>query len=108
MKLIVVFQREYNEKARFSTLFYFFRHPPEFHMEFMSSCLQLINVLVHSVDDSNYRVSLQYEFTLLGLDDYLSVSLHVLLTTLFIPLDIGTKRMRILDSSSAFVSRKFY
>ncbi|KAE9555097.1 hypothetical protein FO519_001672 [Halicephalobus sp. NKZ332] len=67
------FQREYNESSRFSTLFYFFRLPPEFHVEFMSSCLQLINVLVHSVEDCNYRVSLQYEFTILGLDDYLSI-----------------------------------
>lgn len=39
----------------------------------MSACMQFINVLVHSVEDMNYRVFLQYEFTILGLDDYLEV-----------------------------------
>lgn len=69
------FQREYNERSRFSTLFWFFKNPSEFNVEFMSSLMQLINMLVHSVDDCNYRVSLQNEFTILGLDDYLDVSI---------------------------------
>lgn len=38
--------------------------------------MQFINIAVHSVEDMNYRVHLQHEFTLLELDDYLSVSLH--------------------------------
>jgi hypothetical protein len=33
--------------------------------------MQFMNIVVHSVEDINYRVHLQYEFTALGLDDYL-------------------------------------
>jgi len=32
---------------------------------------QFINIVVHSVEDMNFRVHLQQEFTQLGLDDYL-------------------------------------
>lgn len=35
--------------------------------------MQFINIVVHSVDDMNFRVHLQYEFTRIGLDDYLEV-----------------------------------
>lgn len=35
--------------------------------------MQFINIVVHSVEDMNFRVHLQYEFTKLGLDDYLEV-----------------------------------
>ena len=35
--------------------------------------MQFINIMVHSVEDMNFRVHLQHEFTLLGLDDYLEV-----------------------------------
>ncbi|XP_047532891.1 formin-like protein isoform X3 [Vanessa atalanta] len=34
-------------------------------------CMQFVNVIVHSVEDMNFRVHLQYEFTALKLDDYL-------------------------------------
>jgi formic-like protein len=37
----------------------------------MVACMQFMNIVVHSVEDINYRVHLQYEFTALGLDDYL-------------------------------------
>lgn len=37
------------------------------------ACMQFINIVVHSVEDMNFRVHLQYEFTKLGLDDYLEV-----------------------------------
>ena len=37
------------------------------------ACMQFINIAVHSVEDMNYRVHLQHEFTLLGLDQYLLV-----------------------------------
>lgn len=50
---------------------HFFRYPQEFHLDFMSSCMQFFNVLVHSVEDLNYRIFLQYELTMLGFDDYL-------------------------------------
>jgi len=35
--------------------------------------MQFINIIVHSVEDVNFRVHLQHEFSLLGLDDYLEV-----------------------------------
>ena len=35
--------------------------------------MNFINVVVHCPEDMNLRVHLQYEFTLLGLDDYLQV-----------------------------------
>ena len=37
----------------------------------MVACMQFINIVVHSVEDLNFRVYLQYEFTKIGLDDYL-------------------------------------
>ena len=36
--------------------------------------MQFINIIVHSTEDMNFRVHLQHEFTLLGLDEYLDVS----------------------------------
>lgn len=36
--------------------------------------MQFINIVVHSVENMNFRVFLQYEFTHLGLDVYLEVS----------------------------------
>ena len=38
--------------------------------------MQFINIVVHSVENMNFRVHLQYEFTHLGLDKYLEVSIH--------------------------------
>lgn len=38
--------------------------------------MQFINIVVHSVEDMNFRVHLQFDFTKLGLDDYLDVSPH--------------------------------
>lgn len=40
------------------------------------ACMQFINIVVHSVEDMNFRVHLQFDFTKLGLDDYLDVSPH--------------------------------
>lgn len=39
--------------------------------------MQFINIVVHSVEDMNFRVHLQFDFTKLGLDDYLDVSLRI-------------------------------
>jgi hypothetical protein len=36
--------------------------------------MQFINIIVHSVQDMNYRVYLQEEFKLLGLDECLIVN----------------------------------
>lgn len=38
--------------------------------------MQFINIVVHSVEDMNFRVHLQYDFTKLCLDEYLDVSVH--------------------------------
>ena len=41
------------------------------------ACMQFINIVVHSVENMNFRVHLQHEFTEIGLDDYLEVcSVH--------------------------------
>lgn len=55
------------------------------------ACMQFINIVVHSVEDMNFRVHLQYEFTKLGLDDYLEVSpLSLLSAVLKCPRSSGT------------------
>ena len=38
------------------------------------ACMQFVNIVVHSVENMNFRVHLQHEFTQAGLDDYLAVS----------------------------------
>lgn len=40
--------------------------------------MQFVNIVVHSVENMNFRVHLQYEFTQIGLDDYLNVSIDKL------------------------------
>ncbi|VDK27926.1 unnamed protein product [Gongylonema pulchrum] len=67
------FRAEYKETYRFQLLFSYFAKPPEFSVEFMASCMQFFNVVVHTTENMNYRNYLQYELTLLGLDDYLEV-----------------------------------
>lgn len=39
--------------------------------------MQFINIVVHSVEDMNFRVHLQYDFTKLALDDHLEVYTHI-------------------------------
>lgn len=46
-------------------------------ISFQVASMQFINIVVHSVEDMNFRVHLQYEFTKLGLDEYLDVSIAV-------------------------------
>ncbi|KAF5903969.1 formin-like protein 1, partial [Clarias magur] len=58
------------EKSRFEKLMAYFCSE-ERSMDFMVACMQFINIVVHSVENMNFRVHLQYEFTQLGLDDYL-------------------------------------
>lgn len=38
--------------------------------------MQFINIIVHSVENMNFRVHLQYEFSTLGLDEYLDKLKH--------------------------------
>lgn len=59
------------ETKRFQTLMDYFINYDLFNIDFMVACMQFINIVVHSVEDMNYRVHLQYEFTALGLDQYL-------------------------------------
>lgn len=38
------------------------------------ACMQFINIVVHSVEDMNFRVHLQYDFTKLNLEEHLEVN----------------------------------
>uniref|UniRef100_A0A8C9PX18 Formin like 1 n=1 Tax=Spermophilus dauricus TaxID=99837 RepID=A0A8C9PX18_SPEDA len=58
------------EQHRFEKLMDYFRNEDS-NIDFMVACMQFINIVVHSVENMNFRVFLQYEFTHLGLDLYL-------------------------------------
>ena len=60
------FKSVMGESVRFSKLMAWFKRHQE-DVEFLHSCLQFINLVVHSVNNMNYRVHLQYEFESLGL-----------------------------------------
>ncbi|NP_001086147.1 formin like 1 L homeolog [Xenopus laevis] len=60
------------EGVRFAKLMEYFR-TEDSNIDFMVACMQFINIVVHSVKNMNFRVFLQYEFTLLGLDDFLEI-----------------------------------
>nr|KAG5688093.1 hypothetical protein BaRGS_031286 [Batillaria attramentaria] len=64
------------EKHRFETLMDYFKNYDEFHIDFMVACMQFVNIVVHSVENMNFRVHLQHEFTQAGLDDYLEKLRH--------------------------------
>lgn len=63
------FKREMGEAHRFETLMFYFVNPESFQIEFMVACMQFINIVVHSVEDMNFRVALQWEFSSLGNDN---------------------------------------
>uniref|UniRef100_UPI00358F7C6A formin-like protein 2 n=2 Tax=Myxine glutinosa TaxID=7769 RepID=UPI00358F7C6A len=63
------FKEVCGETLRFERLLELFKEAT--NIEFLVACMQFINIVVHSVDNFNYRVHLQHEFTKLGLDDYL-------------------------------------
>ncbi|CAH2229888.1 jg8263 [Pararge aegeria aegeria] len=65
------FKEVVGEPRRFHTLMEYFMNYDSFHIEFMVACMQFVNIIVHSVEDMNFRVHLQYEFTALKLDYYL-------------------------------------
>lgn len=65
------FKNVCHETQRFQTLMEYFMNFEAFNIDFMVACMQFMNIVVHSVEDMNYRVHLQYEFTALGLDKYL-------------------------------------
>ncbi|XP_067291417.1 formin-like protein 1 [Pseudorasbora parva] len=64
------FKEVSGEKNRFEKLMECFRNEDS-NIDFTVACMQFINIIVHSVEDMNFRVYLQYEFTQLGLDGYL-------------------------------------
>ncbi|XP_023687348.2 formin-like protein 3 isoform X2 [Paramormyrops kingsleyae] len=64
------FKEVCREKQRFEKLMDYFRSE-DGNIDFMVACMQFINIVVHSVEDMNFRVHLQYEFTKLGLDGFL-------------------------------------
>ena len=70
------FKQVCGEAHRFETLMDYFRNYDEFHIDFMVACMQFVNIVVHSVENMNFRVHLQYEFTTIGLDDYLGKLKH--------------------------------
>lgn len=67
------FKEVCGEQHRFEKLMEYFRNEDS-NIDFMVACMQFINIVVHSVENMNFRVFLQYEFTHLGLDLYLEVN----------------------------------
>lgn len=63
------------ELHRFEKLMEYFRNEDS-NIDFLVACMQFINIVVHSVEDMNFRVHLQYEFTKLGLEEFLQKSRH--------------------------------
>ncbi|XP_072846933.1 formin-like protein 3 isoform X1 [Pogona vitticeps] len=69
------FKEVCKERHRFEKLMEYFRNEDS-NIDFMVACMQFINIVVHSVEDMNFRVHLQYEFTKLGLEEFLQKSRH--------------------------------
>ncbi|XP_078062905.1 formin-like protein 3, partial [Mustelus asterias] len=69
------FKEVCKETHRFENLMEYFRNEDS-NIDFMVACMQFINIVVHSVEDMNFRVHLQFEFTKLGLDEFLEKSKH--------------------------------
>ncbi|XP_035037319.2 formin-like protein 1 isoform X1 [Hippoglossus stenolepis] len=64
------FKEVSKERNRFEKLMEYFIND-DCNIDFMVACMQFINIVVHSVENMNFRVHLQYEFTHLALDKYL-------------------------------------
>uniref|UniRef100_A0A670YX14 Formin like 1 n=1 Tax=Pseudonaja textilis TaxID=8673 RepID=A0A670YX14_PSETE len=64
------FKEVCGEKNHFEKLMDYFRNEDS-NIDFMVACMQFINIVVHSVENMNFRAFLQYQFTQLGLDEYL-------------------------------------
>ncbi|PWA33821.1 hypothetical protein CCH79_00017254 [Gambusia affinis] len=61
-----------NESMRFEKLMEHFKNEDD-NIDFLVACMQFINIVVHSVEDMNFRVHLQYDFTKLNLEEHLEV-----------------------------------
>uniref|UniRef100_A0A3Q3D3H0 Formin-like 2b n=1 Tax=Hippocampus comes TaxID=109280 RepID=A0A3Q3D3H0_HIPCM len=64
-----------SESMRFEKLMEHFKNEDD-NIDFLVACMQFINIVVHSVEDMNFRVHLQYDFTKLNLDDHLERLKH--------------------------------
>uniref|UniRef100_A0A668A305 Formin-like 2b n=1 Tax=Myripristis murdjan TaxID=586833 RepID=A0A668A305_9TELE len=64
-----------SETMRFEKLMEHFKNEDD-NIDFMVACMQFINIVVHSVEDMNFRVHLQYDFTKLNLDEHLERLKH--------------------------------
>uniref|UniRef100_A0A672S219 Formin like 2 n=1 Tax=Sinocyclocheilus grahami TaxID=75366 RepID=A0A672S219_SINGR len=64
-----------SEDQRFEKLMEHFKNEDN-NIDFMVACMQFINIVVHSVEEMNFRVHLQYDFTKLALDEYLDKLKH--------------------------------
>ncbi|KAJ8251784.1 hypothetical protein GJAV_G00225400 [Gymnothorax javanicus] len=64
------FKEVSGERSRFEKLMEYFMNEDS-NIDFMVACMQFINIVVHSVENMNCRVHLQFEFTQHGLDQYL-------------------------------------
>ncbi|XP_058862608.1 formin-like protein 1 isoform X2 [Acipenser ruthenus] len=69
------FKEVCGEKNRFEKLMEYFRNEDS-NIDFMVACMQFINIVVHSVENMNFRVHLQYQFSQHGLDEYLEKLKH--------------------------------
>ncbi|KAM9700066.1 formin-like protein 2 isoform 4-T4 [Menidia menidia] len=64
-----------SESMRFEKLMEHFKNEDD-NIDFLVACMQFINIVVHSVEDMNFRVHLQYDFTKLNLDEHLESLKH--------------------------------
>uniref|UniRef100_A0A665TQ45 Formin-like 2b n=1 Tax=Echeneis naucrates TaxID=173247 RepID=A0A665TQ45_ECHNA len=64
-----------SESLRFEKLMEHFKNEDD-NIDFLVACMQFINIVVHSVEDMNFRVHLQYDFTKLNLDEHLERLKH--------------------------------
>uniref|UniRef100_A0A7N6A8S5 Formin-like 2b n=1 Tax=Anabas testudineus TaxID=64144 RepID=A0A7N6A8S5_ANATE len=64
-----------SESMRFEKLMEHFKNEDD-NIDFLVACMQFINIVVHSVEDMNFRVHLQYDFTKLNLDEHLERLKH--------------------------------
>eukprot|EP00048_Salpingoeca_helianthica_P005724 m.90967 g.90967 ORF g.90967 m.90967 type:complete len:545 (+) comp13717_c0_seq3:162-1796(+) len=70
------FARNKNEKVRFQTLMHLLRSERH-NVAVVVACMAFINVVVHCVNDMNYQVALQHEFTQLGLMKLIEDMFHI-------------------------------
>ncbi|GLD68008.1 formin-like protein 2 isoform X1, partial [Lates japonicus] len=67
--------RQQTKSMRFEKLMEHFKNEDD-NIDFLVACMQFINIVVHSVEDMNFRVHLQYDFTKLNLDEHLERLKH--------------------------------